>query len=267
MYVIFNADDYGLSQGVNTGIIDSSNQGVVRSTTLMVGMEAEQHGIDLLTTAPSLKLGLHFRLTAGAALLSSSSLTDNYGQFLTQDRFWPRTQFNENELFDELSLQVEQFKKTGATLSHIDSHHHVHTHPQVLPVVLEVAKLHRVPVRGQGTGYQGNRSQGTRNKGKESRDQRKIAGGASLKRYCFSDVFYGDSVDVSTIVKEIKRLQAHTDVLEFMCHPAHLDESLKAQSSYYHQRATELNTLTSEQLKEALHEAQVTVTDYSILDE
>ena len=245
MYVIFNADDYGLSQGVNTGIIDSSNQGVVRSTTLMVGMEAQNHGIDLLTTAPYLKLGLHFRLTAGSALSSLSSLTDNHGQFLTQDRFWPRTQFNENELFDELSLQVEQFKKTGATLSHIDSHHHVHTHPQVLPVVLEVAKLHRVPVRGQ----------------------RQISGDISLKRYCFSDVFYGDSVGVDTIVKEIKRLQTNTDVLEFMCHPAHLDESLKAQSSYYHQREIELNTLTSQQLKDALHEAQVTVTDYSILNE
>lgn len=245
MYVIFNADDYGLSQGVNTGIIESSNLGVVRSTTLMVGMEAQQHGIDLLAGAPQLKLGLHFRLTAGAALLPSSSLTDSHGQFLKQDNFWPRTRFNENELFDELTLQIEQFKKTGVDLSHIDSHHHVHTHPQVLPVVLEVAKLHKVPVRGQGS----------------------VVGDPMIKRYRFSDVFYGDAIDVGTIVKEIKRLQADTDVLEIMCHPAHLDESLKAQSSYYHQRHTELNTLTSEQLQEALHKAQVTVTDYSILNE
>jgi len=242
MHVIFNADDFGLSRGVNTGIIESSTNGVVRSTTLMVGMEAQSHGLSLLSNAPNLKLGLHLRLTAGQAFSKKGTLTDGAGHFLSQDNFWPRTHFDESELYEELSLQVDAFKQLGISLSHIDSHHHVHTHPKVFPVVFELAQKHNVPLRGGET----------------------LAANPRVLRYQFSDVFYGDSIDVATIVNEIKRCRLHTDVVEFMCHPAHVDHSLKAQSSYHQQRATELQTLISEELQQALHKERVSVTDYSI---
>lgn len=242
MHVIFNADDFGLSQGVNKGIVESSNHGVVRSTTLMVGMEEQSHALELLASTPNLKVGLHFRLTAGKALSGKSGLTDEAGHFLNQDKFWPRMKFNELELYEELSLQLDAFKRLGITLSHIDSHHHVHTHPKVLPVVLDIAKQHKVPLRGGET----------------------LAKNTRLLRYQFSDAFYGDSIDVATIVKEIKRYRLDTDVLELMCHPGHVDYSLKAQSRYHQQREVELKTLVSDELKEALDKERVTVTDYSI---
>lgn len=242
MHVIFNADDFGLSRGVNTGIIESSNNGVVRSTTLMVGMEAQTHGLSLLADAPNLKIGLHIRLTAGQAFSKKGTLTDGAGHFLSQDNFWPRTYFNESELYEELSLQVAAFKKLGVPLSHIDSHHHVHTHPKVFPIVLELAKKHNVPLRGGET----------------------LGANPRVLRYQFSDAFYGNSIDVATIVNEIKRFRLHTDVVELMCHPAHIDHSLKAQSSYHQQRAIELKTLVSEELETALRKERVSVTDYSI---
>ncbi|WP_029809312.1 ChbG/HpnK family deacetylase, partial [Vibrio parahaemolyticus] len=68
MKVIFNADDFGLTQGVNTGIVKSHQDGVVKSTTMMVGMDAEQHAIELANQNPDLKIGVHLRFTAGAPL-------------------------------------------------------------------------------------------------------------------------------------------------------------------------------------------------------
>lgn len=55
MKVIFNADDFGLTQGVNNGIVKSHQDGVVKSTTMMVGMDAEQNAIELANQNPDLK--------------------------------------------------------------------------------------------------------------------------------------------------------------------------------------------------------------------
>ena len=47
MQVIFNADDFGLTHGVNQGIKDAHLKGVVNSTTLMVGMSADKEAVEL----------------------------------------------------------------------------------------------------------------------------------------------------------------------------------------------------------------------------
>ncbi|MDF4952104.1 ChbG/HpnK family deacetylase, partial [Vibrio parahaemolyticus] len=55
MKVIFNADDFGLTRGVNNGIVKAHQQGVVHSTTMMVGMDAEQHALELARHNSGLK--------------------------------------------------------------------------------------------------------------------------------------------------------------------------------------------------------------------
>lgn len=81
MKVIFNADDFGLTQGVNQGIVKAHLDGVVKSTTLMVGMPAEQHAVQLAKQLPDLKIGLHLRFTAGRPLTGERNLTDEHGVF------------------------------------------------------------------------------------------------------------------------------------------------------------------------------------------
>lgn len=73
MKVIFNADDFGLTQGVNNGIVKSHQDGVVKSTTMMVGMDAEQHAIELAHQNPDLKLAYIYGLQQ--VLLSRSTQT------------------------------------------------------------------------------------------------------------------------------------------------------------------------------------------------
>lgn len=243
MHVIFNADDFGLTPGVNLGIVDACQSGVVRSTTLMVGMEAEKHAVDLVSSAPALKVGLHLRFTAGAPLTDIPFLVGDDGLFEVKEGFWRKRNFSQQLIADEVIAQISRFNETGLSLSHIDSHHHAHTHPQILPVVQEIARDYRVPLRA--TGFHGKKQ--------------------SDCRYAFDDSFYGECVSLDKVLQVINRHRGNCDVLEIMVHPAYVDQALMDVSSYNTYRAKELDILTDSNLSEALDELGVTVSDYSIL--
>ncbi len=245
MHVIFNADDFGLTPGVNKGIATSCLQGVVRSTTMMVAMEGEQHGLGVLPNAPSLAVGLHMRLTSGKPLTAGQSLVDKDGEFFGYDQYWDNQAFKQEEIYAEACAQVEHFLSNGLSLSHIDGHHHAHTHPKVLPVIEEVAAKYKVPLRGS----------------------QELGINSKQLRYSFSDKFYGGDVSLENALHIVKSHLGSTDVLEIMCHPAFVDPPLTRMSSYTALREKELSILTSPVLMEQFDELGVILGNYSILNQ
>lgn len=244
MHIIFNADDFGLTSGINLGIVEACQSGVVRSTTLMVGMEAEQQAIALAAATPQLKVGLHLRFTAGTPLShGASSLVDENGQFLDKSVLAQKKTFCQQQIADEAIAQIEAFRKHGIDLSHIDSHHHAHMHPQILPVIQYIAREYHVPLRG--TGYSDAR--------------------LTDCRYHFTDRFYGSELSVDSLLALISQYHGDVDVLEVMCHPAHVDPSLISMSGYSHERAQELAILTDSYLQDRLDQLGVVIGDYSVL--
>ncbi|EKO3827212.1 chitin disaccharide deacetylase [Vibrio harveyi] len=242
MKVIFNADDFGLTPGVNKGIIKAHQQGVVQSTTMMVGMDAERHAIELAKQNPNLNVGVHLRFTTGIPLTGHPNLTRGQTQFVSYDELWKIQDFEEEVVYQEAVAQVEAFLKLGLPLSHLDSHHHAHTHPQLLPVIRKVAQKYKVPLRGSGLCHIEN----------------------SVKYY-FTAEFYDQGVSLEAIMKHLLSLKAQYDVVEVMCHPAEADQSLLSKSSYAQQREVELQVLTSPVFKQELAQHGMAITDYSAL--
>ncbi|WP_182039029.1 chitin disaccharide deacetylase [Vibrio alginolyticus] len=242
MKVIFNADDFGLTRGVNCGIVKAHQQGVVRSTTMMVGMDAEQHALELARHNPDLKIGVHLRFTAGVPITKHPNLTNGRSYFINYDELWSKQDFETQVVYDEAKAQVEHFLSLGLELSHLDSHHHAHTHPQILPVIKEVANEYRVPLRGTG-----------------------LCQESMTIRYIFTDEFYDQKVSLDGLMAHLLSLKADYDLVEVMCHPAEADQALILKSGYALQRELELQVLTSPILKEQLAHHGITVTDYSEL--
>ncbi|MDW1577741.1 chitin disaccharide deacetylase [Vibrio sp. Vb2880] len=242
MKVIFNADDFGLTRGVNSGIVKAHQQGVVRSTTMMVGMDAEQHALELARHNPDLKIGVHLRFTAGVPITKHPNLTNGRSYFINYDELWSKQDFETQVVYDETKAQVEHFLSLGLELSHLDSHHHAHTHPQILPVIKEVANEYRVPLRGTG-----------------------LCQESMTIRYIFTDEFYDQKVSLDGLMAHLLSLKADYDLVEVMCHPAEADQALILKSGYALQRELELQVLTSPILKEQLAQHGITVTDYSEL--
>ncbi|WP_145838534.1 ChbG/HpnK family deacetylase, partial [Bacillus paralicheniformis] len=67
--LIINADDFGFSRGVNLGIIEAFQHGVLTSTTLMVNMQEAEHAVELARQNRELGVGVHLTLTAGRPIL------------------------------------------------------------------------------------------------------------------------------------------------------------------------------------------------------
>nr|WP_086939189.1 chitin disaccharide deacetylase [Thaumasiovibrio occultus] len=242
MDVIFNADDFGLTRGVNLGIVEAHQLGVVNSTTLMVGMPHVPHACELALQNPKLKIGVHLTLTAGKPFTDWPEVTDAQGYFLPLPAY-DNTALDEHKIGDELVAQIERARFLGLSLSHLDSHHHAHMSPAVAAVARSVAQQYDLPLRGNG------------NKGWIAKDC----------RYVFSDRFYGEALSLATLEAEIIKYRSQCDVIEFMCHPALIDKPLQQVSSYCLPRTEELSILTSPALQALLDKYQCRATDYTQL--
>lgn len=156
--LIVNADDFGVSERVNEAIIRSFNEGVLTSASLMVTGTAFEQAVMLAKENPGLAVGIHLVTVVGRSALPHSaipSLVDTQGNFSNNPTaaglkyyFSPRAR---RELRKELAAQFEKFHSTGLPLSHIDGHLHLHVHPVILNIALELgakygARRMRVPV-------------------------------------------------------------------------------------------------------------------------
>ncbi len=127
-FVIFNADDFGYSRGVNRGIAEAHERGVVTSATLMVNTPATREAVELSRRLPRLAVGLHVNFTNEAQRLID-----------LDDREACRA---------ELWRQYATFcDLLGRKPTHLDAHQHVHRHPMRLGLFEELADAVGLPLR------------------------------------------------------------------------------------------------------------------------
>jgi len=148
--LIVNADDFGYTDGVNRGIIEACEKGIVTATTLMAVGPAFAGAVKLATTVPKLDVGVHIVLAGDFAPLSAvellpqltnngrfhrSALTALYGCWRTPASL-VRT---------EIQAQVKKVIAAGINPSHIDCHKHLHTFPFLWRIFIDVAREFSIP--------------------------------------------------------------------------------------------------------------------------
>jgi hopanoid biosynthesis associated protein HpnK len=145
-FAIINGDDFGFSTGVNQAIIQAHTEGVLTSTSLMVTGAAAAAAIALAHQHPTLGVGLHLVLVCGRAVLPAEqipNLVDSAGNFLNRAALAGlKYQFSaaaRQELRQEIRAQLEKFQQSGLKMSHVDGHLHLHAHPVVLGILIELA--------------------------------------------------------------------------------------------------------------------------------
>ncbi|HMY76755.1 MAG TPA: ChbG/HpnK family deacetylase, partial [Blastocatellia bacterium] len=144
-FLIVNADDFGLTGGVNRAVIEAHTRGILTSTTVMANMPAFEDAVQLAKSNPSLGVGLHFNITQGAPVAEASrvgSLLDERGEFLgTSTALLVRAltgKLRVAEIEIELRAQIEKVLQSGLKLTHVDSHKHAHALPPVADVLARV---------------------------------------------------------------------------------------------------------------------------------
>jgi chitin disaccharide deacetylase len=132
--VVVNADDFGASSGINRGVIEAHERGLVTSTSLMVDRPAAAEAAEYGRRRPELAIGLHVE-------------AEPQSRFL---RWLGRREHRDDEAAEAVTVrrQLERFRRlVGADPTHLDSHHHVHRRERLRPIFLELAQELDVPLR------------------------------------------------------------------------------------------------------------------------
>jgi chitin disaccharide deacetylase len=147
--LIINADDFGLAPGVNRAIVELQQAGALSSATLMANGPFFSPAVYMAFAQPSLGVGCHVVLVDGSPCLRPAevpSLVDlrNPSSFrATVGSFFAdllRGRIREEEIEAETVAQIRRVQSSGITVSHIDSHKHVHAFPRVLAPLLRAAR-------------------------------------------------------------------------------------------------------------------------------
>ena len=225
--LIVNADDFGLSEGTNRGIIEAHERGIVTSTSLMVRQSAVASAVAYAKAHPAFAVGLHL----------------DFGEWEWRDGAWLQTCHvvatdDPSAVAGEVERQIEIFHRLmGCAPTHLDSHQHVHQHEPVRSIAIAAAGKLCVPLRG-------------------------IAGSIA-----FNGGFYGhgakgtpypEGVTVGNLLEIIRHLPE--GATELSCHPGR-DETLR--SCYCAERLAETETLCDPRIHAAIASERITLRSFA----
>jgi chitin disaccharide deacetylase len=215
-YAIVNADDFGLSPGVNRGVIDAFERGIVTSASLMTRWPAAIEAAAYARRNTGLSVGLHI----------------DFGEWAYANGEWFRVyrvvdESDAGAVSRELACQLEAFERLlGRPPTHLDSHQHVHLGEPSRTAVAEAARRLDVPVRGLAADivYCG------RFYGQNERGDR-----------------YPENISPEALIETLAGLGP--GATEIGCHPA---ASADLDSAYGFERLTELGSLCDRRVRAAL---------------
>jgi predicted glycoside hydrolase/deacetylase ChbG (UPF0249 family) len=227
--LVVNADDFGQSEGVTRGIIQTHERGIVTSASLMVLWPAAANAAAYARTQSSLSAGLHVDL----------------GEWIWRDGVWA-SRYQRVDLEDtraverEVRAQLERCRDLlGRNPTHLDSHQHVHRREPVRATLVQIANELGVPLRHVTPGI----------------------------RYCGD--FYGqtatgeplpDSITVDALVWSLVNLEP--GVTELACHPGYADD---LDTFYQKERSVEVRTLCADEVRALLADQHIQLMSFESL--
>jgi len=149
--VILNADDFGLTRGINEGIIRAHREGILTSATLMANGLAFDDAIERAKTNPKLGIGCHLVLSGGMSVAPRETIPSLAGPSGALPDSLPALvarvtsgSLRTDDMETELRAQIEKIRAAGVEPTHVDTHKHTHTHPRVMGAVARVARAYGI---------------------------------------------------------------------------------------------------------------------------
>lgn len=145
--LIINADDFGLTKGVNEGVIRAHRDGVLTSATLMANKPEFDDAVARARENPSLGVGCHLVLVGGFAVSPPKQISS----LVDDDARLPKSLgalvaklslsiVRQSHIEREFRAQIEKIRDAGIEPTHLDTHKHTHAHPRVMLALANVAK-------------------------------------------------------------------------------------------------------------------------------
>ncbi len=282
--LIINADDFGLTAGVNRAIAEANCSGVLTSATMMANARAFNEAAAMAKAQPSLKTGCHVVLIDGGPVSANlPTLTNGSSRFRSSLKEFAlaavRRQLSADEIQQETEAQIRKIQSQGIALTHVDSHKHTHMFPNVLRPVLRAAKAcgiraarnpfepfrawpHGAMIAMPGLWMRSAGVTAFQMFAAEFRRSLKEEGMRSTDGTV--GIAATGMLDQKMLLRILTALPEGT--WELVCHPGYSDADLKAAGTRLTaSRETELAALTSLETKEALARQRIELISYAEL--
>jgi hopanoid biosynthesis associated protein HpnK len=284
--LIVNADDFGMTEGINRAIHDAHLGGIVTSASLLANGSAFVSAAKIAQHTPSLGVGVHLNLTEGHPSCDPArvpSLVTRHGTFFSGPRrvasrvLAGRVVLREIE--SEFRAQIEKVLAAGIQPTHLDGHGHVHMWPSVFALTVRLAREYHL------SGIRCSRERHPQAGGlfrRMGRDGGKmlrqfgvgaalglvsLGAQARLRRagVAAPDYFYGafatGFLDAAALEAILRDLPEGTS--ELMCHPGYADAELQAAPTRLQaQRDVELAALTRPEIRNLVRDLGIELITY-----
>jgi hopanoid biosynthesis associated protein HpnK len=276
--VIINADDFGLSPGVNRGIVSAFREGVLTSTTMLVNLEAFEDAVRLARENPELPVGVHLSLLWGRPV----SRPDEVPTLIRRDGEFPRSLaplasryflrgLSLDQVRREFRNQIRAFIGAGLVPTHVDTHKHVHCLPGILDALTAAAtecdvsrvrlpSEERLPAPLRSWKVAGKRRL-IRFLCRRARSRLQQAGMRTTDHF----VGIGHTGSLNSDVLNLILSNLRSGVTEIMCHPGYVDEQARKYSSTPLHREVELASLNDPRVKDRIAAGAIRLMHYGDL--
>lgn len=270
-FLIVNADDYGRSPEVSSGIRQAHQEGIVTTTTILMNLPGAIDDLNLAhQETPELGIGLHLNLTLGKPLhreMQASKLVGGDGNFHPVQQWFLDPERAPIDLIEmEWRTQMDALASTGVKIDHLDSHHHIATfRADIWSLFLNLA--HEL-----GCGVRPPLPSDLPQEELQKSYPQPILDNAfevalpALKASDIShpDFFLASFFDNTATLDHLQQLvrELKPGVTELMCHPGFNTPALEKTSSYNEQRPRELEILTNSRLNNLVDELGIKLVTY-----
>lgn len=263
MKLLFQADDYGLTESTACGILKGIREGVIRNTGLFVNMPASEHAASMIRDVQGVCVGIDFNLVAGCPISNVKevpSLVDENGVFIaSRERMKSmkgmkshvEAEFDQDPYpYEETYLEIEnQYKKYLELMGRKPGYLHGHSliTPNIMKAIREVGKKYDVPV---------------------SFDLWQACGLYSLPCDWTPKPFPLEAQLKTNVEENLMRVLPQAldhELNAFICHAGFVEEELFHHSSYTMIRAKDLAAATSKQVKDFVAEHEIELITYDDL--
>jgi hopanoid biosynthesis associated protein HpnK len=279
--LIVNADDFGLTHGVNRAIAEAHERGIVTSTTLMANSKAFDEAAQIAKSNANWSVGCHVVLVDGEPLIDPGRVRTliPFGTVRFHDGLSAVAiraalgRLDSDQVEAEATAQIRKLQDRGIAVSHVDTHKHTHMFPAVLQGLLRAARTCRVrairnPFESFAADFAGSRRELWKRyvqvqilRSLAGPFRRAVAKAGMLTPDGTLGIVATGSLDPQLFQGLAESIPEGT--WEFVCHPGYLDDDLRTIGTRLREsREKELELLTSPESRQALAKHGVELISY-----
>lgn len=250
MKLVVVADDYGLCESVNNGIVDSCKKGIVTELSLMLGSPATDHALKIAKEQGITNIGIHMLLKNWR----------DAGHLMHKPDYV--------KLFDELSseeitklveTELAEFEQViGRKPTHITSQYGIIGNPKALPAVIEYAVANNIPMRMPGSTFTGS---GEVDRDTNAAEQIRQAG-ATTTDYFFAHINGDDYKAIKQEFKDDLSTIRQNEIAEICLHPGYVSNELKQSSSLIYERERDTKLATDSDFRQWIEDHGIEIVGY-----